>query len=196
MILYGSGGHGKVIAEAILKSNEKLLGVFDDQEQEFIYNIDYLGRYEKNLHAEEKIIISIGNNTVRQKLVGEVNHHFGVVIHPQAYVSPTASIEEGTVVLVNSIINTDSKIGKHCIINSNATVDHDNKIGDFVHIAPGATLCGHVEIGDGTLVGAGATVAPGVIIGKNVLIELGANVTENVPDNHQFTRLGHVKKIL
>lgn len=186
MLLFGAGGHAKVLIEALQSNHEEITGVFDDNlSKTDLLNIPVLGTY-RDIHLDRSLVLAIGNNKIRQKIASTMQHSFGTIIHKKALISPTVQIEEGTVVLGSVTINSSSVIGKHCIVNTSSVIEHDCIIGDFVHIAPNATLCGHVEIGEGTLIGAGAAVIPTIRIGKGCIIDAGVTVTQNVPD---FTRI-------
>ncbi|MBQ9572900.1 MAG: hypothetical protein IJR22_05870 [Acidaminococcaceae bacterium] len=63
------------------------------------------------------------------------------LVHPTAYVSPSATVGAGTVVEPKAVINTNSQIGQGCIISVGTVVDHDCVIGDFCHINAGV-VCG------------------------------------------------------
>ena len=105
-----------------------------------------------------------------------------------------SSIDVGSVVMHNAVIQRNTKIGKHCIINTSSNVDHDCVIGDFVHLAPNTTVCGGVTIGSGTLVGAAAVIIPQISIGSNVTIGAGAVINKDVPDG--ATVVGNPGKIV
>lgn len=180
MYLFGASGHAKVIIDILNASNIGIDALIDDNE-----NINELHNY-KVLHDTTNaspVIVSIGANLIRKKIVNRLNCDFGTAIHPSAIISPTAVINEGSVVMQGAIIQSDTIIGKHCIINTRASIDHECIIDDFVHISPGAVLCGNVSVGEGTWIGAGATIVPGVKIGKWSVIGAGAVVTTSQPDN-------------
>lgn len=180
MYLFGASGHGKVIKEIIEANGQKVISFVDDNP-----NVSELCGV-KVLHGEthsSPMIVSIGVNSIRKKVVGKLNCKFGIAIHPTAVVSPSAKIGEGTVIMPGAIINADVIIGKHCIINTGASVDHECVIGDYCHIAPHATLCGQVHVGEGTLIGVGACVIPCINIGSWCTIGAGAAVTKNIKDN-------------
>lgn len=116
-------------------------------------------------------IIAVGDNAARKKEAEHNELNYGILIHPTAVISPSATIGSGTVIMAGAIIQARARIGKHCIINTGATVDHDCIIGDYAHIAPGAHLCGHVEVGEGALVGVGVGIAPMCKIPPWVLVK-------------------------
>lgn len=179
MYLYGAGGHAKVIID-ILKSNQIIVdGLFDDQD-----GIGELLGYPvfSSSDVRAPLIVSIGNNQMRQRIALSLRLEYGQAIHPSAIVSEMSRVAEGTVVMQGAIIQSCAVIGRHCIINTGASVGHDCRIADFVHISPHATLCGNVSIGEGTHIGAGTTVIPGVTIGKWCVIGAGSVVTHNIPD--------------
>ena len=74
--------------------------------------------------------------------IEESGGQLATLIHSTAYVSPTATIDLGTVILPHAIINTDVVVGKGCIINLGAIVDHGCILEEGVHIAPGAIVKG------------------------------------------------------
>jgi sugar O-acyltransferase (sialic acid O-acetyltransferase NeuD family) len=155
MILYGASGHAKVIADILSANGIILTELFDDNDQlKKFSGINVVRPHQ----TDEELIISIGNNEIRKKIVEANNFRYRVVVHPTAIVSPSAVIGEGTVVMQGAIIQAGAVIGKHCIINTGATIDHECEIGDYVHISPNSSLCGSVKVGEGTMIGAGTTI--------------------------------------
>jgi sugar O-acyltransferase (sialic acid O-acetyltransferase NeuD family) len=183
ILLYGAGGHAKVVMECIQSQGNMVSGVFDDKEGlESFFGVHALGHYKPELYPSEQLIISIGHNGVRQKIATTIAHPFGVAVHASSTVSPTALIGAGSMVLHGAIVQADARIGRHVIVNTRAVVEHDVQVGDFVHLGPGSVLCGLTSIGEGTLVGANAVVAPLVKVGKWCQISAGSSVLEDIPD--------------
>lgn len=183
MYLIGASGHAKVVMDCLLDAGVAIEGLFDqDPAVNNLKGYSVKGDYTSS-HTEEPLIISIGVNSIRQRIAEHLKGRvFGKVIHPSAMISSDVILGEGTVVFHGAIIQSSTKIGKHVIVNTSASIDHDCIIGDYVHIAPQVTLCGNVSIGKGTLVGAGAVVIPGIKIGKDCIIGAGSAVFRNVPD--------------
>jgi sugar O-acyltransferase (sialic acid O-acetyltransferase NeuD family) len=109
------------------------------------------------------------------------------LIHPDASVSRTATIGEGSHILAQAVVAADAAIGRCCVVNHGAIVDHETELEDGVHVAPGATLCGCIRVGQDAMIGAGATVLPRLRIGARALIGAGATVTRDVPPDGVVT---------
>ena len=182
MYLIGAGGHAKVVRDILDACSIPFSGVVTDNLKE----VTFMGK--KILHSIDEVdeaIICVGNNRTRKKLAEELSQQgvtFGMGIHPSVIMSKYASVDEGTVIMQEVVIQSCAKIGKHCIVNTSASIDHDNVLGDFVHISPHATLCGEVEVGEGTWIGAGTVVKQCVKIGKWSIIGAGSVVVNDIPD--------------
>jgi len=183
MLLYGAGGHAKVVKSCLEQSNIQVLGIFDDDPLvTYFQSIPVLGSYIESVHKKSKLIITIGENSIRMKISKKIFHPFGIAIHPTAIIDRLSSIGKGSVVFHNSTIQRNTKIGDHVIINTSSSIDHDCVIGNFAHIAPGSILCGDIKVGEGTLIGAGSVIKPGIEIGKWCNIGLGSVIINNIPD--------------
>lgn len=179
MYLYGASGHAKVIIDILKDSGISVDGLIDDNPniRDFLEYQVFHGKIDLS-----PVIVSIGNNDVRRKIVERLNTTYGLAVHPSAIISDYAKIGEGTVIMQGGIVQSCVEIGRHCIVNTGASIDHECKIGDFVHISPHSTLCGNVSIGEGTWIGAGTTIIPGVKIGKWSIIGAGSVVSKDIPD--------------
>ena len=135
IILYGNGGHARVIKDLILQLGYSLVAVFDHENP-----------YNAACFPDAKIVITIGDNATRERISKEVKHSFASLIHPKATIAEEVGIGAGTVILANAVIQTQAIIGNHCIINAGAIIDHDVVIDDFVSIYPGAYIGGAATI--------------------------------------------------
>ena len=208
IVIIGSGGHAKVVADILLKRKEVLkeelniIGFLDDNFQNLeyreIFNIPILGSLElieEFKNKDYEYIIAIGNNLIRKKIAEKYsNLIYYTAIHPTAVIGNMVTIEEGTVVMANAVINSYSKIGKHCILNTSCVVEHDNRIEDYVHISPNVTLCGGVAIKEKSWIGAGSNIKQGIIVEKNVIVGAGTVVIRNIENN--VTVVGNPARII
>ena len=181
--LYGASGHCKVIVDLLKSNDDSIEAILDDNPQRgSLYGIPIINSAVFNQEANQKWIISIGDNSIRKKIVKSLNSSFFKAIHNKAVVSNYSNIGEGSVVMAGAIINQDVTIGTHCIINTGAVIEHDCKIDDFVHISPNAAVAGGVEIGEGTHIGIAAAVIQGIKIGKWVTVGAGTIIINDIPD--------------
>ena len=189
VVIIGAGGHAKVIADIITKSNDNVIGFLDDnldiQNKTIYLNKTVLGTTKDiDKYKEYYFIIGIGNNNIRENIANSYDLKWYTAIHPNAIIANEVSIEEGSVVMAGSIINTGTKIGKHCIINTKSSLDHDNIIENYVHISPGATLAGTVHIKEKTWICAGATIINNITIAKNNIIGAGSVVIKDINETN------------
>jgi len=191
IVLYGAGGHGKVVADAVEREGRfAIAGFLDDRATGDCFGISVLGGRDLIPTLKGKgidgAIVSIGAGDVRQSVqrrLKEAGLGIVTICHPSAQVARGASIGEGTVLMPGAVVGPDAVVGEGCIINTSATVDHDCTIGAFTHIAPGAHLAGGVRIGAHTHIGIGSSVKEEVTIGSNVMIGAGSVVIDHLPDN-------------
>lgn len=181
MYLFGASGHGKVIVE-IAESNNLTIEGFIDTDLNKTSLLGYTV-FHKNPEGKAEVIIAIGSNEVRKKIVNGIKSFtYPTLIHPSTNISERSILGSGTVIMAGATINVDVNVGQHCIVNTNASIDHDCIIEDFVHLSPNVALAGNVRVGEGTHVGIGACVIQGITIGKWVKIGAGAVIIRDIPD--------------
>jgi acetyltransferase EpsM len=158
-VIYGTGGHAKVLYDLALLNGYRVVFFFDDNVSPTgIFKNIPVASYDPNCYQNVPMLISIGNNRLRRDISRKTLHHSCFMKHPHSIVASDVSFGEGTVILSGAVVQTDTKIGRHCIINIGCSIDHDVSIGDFVHISPNAYIGGGVSIGEGVTVGAGAVI--------------------------------------
>ena len=183
VILVGAGGHGKVIADIVLRSGVQVLGFLDDHPaSDSVLGLPILGpvaSWPEYCH-NASFVLAIGANGIRRQLAESMDVSWFTAVHPSAQIGREVSIGPGSVIMANAIINPQTRIGIHCIINSGAIVEHDNVIGDYVHISPGAVLCGTVHVGEGSHIGARAVLKNNISLCANTVIGAGGVVIHDL----------------
>lgn len=194
IIIFGGGGHAKIINDCIhLIKNYKVAGFIDIKNHETSLNkkLKYLGEV-KNLNKIIKGeslknifgIAAIGSNITRQKLVLQVNKlnkafQWANIIHPTSIISDSAKIGKGNMFLAGSIICSDTKINNHVSINTGTHLDHDNIFLDFSSTGPGVATGGNVKVGKLSFLGIGSTIKHNISIGNNTVIGGQSFVNKN-----------------
>lgn len=188
VIVIGAGGHGKVVADIVGRSGNRVLGFLDDNPQApaQVAGIPVLGGVDRWVqYPDAEYLIAIGNAKVRRQLSEKLQGvRWHTAIHPSAVISDLGvSIGEGTVIMAGAIVNPGAAVGRHCILNTASVVEHDNAIGDYAHISVGAKLAGTVRIGDGCWVGIGAVVSNNLTVCSDCMIGAGAVVVKNITES-------------
>lgn len=191
VLIIGASGHGKVIADIIVNSGNKVVGFLDDSDDiqgKSIVGFPVLGKIADYVNYKDcEFVIAIGNPYIREKIANELPVKWHIAIHPKAIISSIdVEIDEGTVIMANAVVNPSVKIGKHCIVNTGAIVEHDNVLDDYVHISPNATLAGTVTVGELTHIGVGANVKNNVSIIANCTIGAGAAVVNDITESGTY----------
>lgn len=192
-IILGGGGHGSVIGDILLSDGHSVDGFTDiSPSPPLLGRIPYLGDDLVVLGMDRRDVClangigSVGDPSLRRRIFEDFQgkgYDFPPVISKNAYISPFASLGQGTVIFPGAIIQTAVSIGINVIINTGAVVDHGCKIGNHVHIAPGAVLSGDVTVGDRSHIGTGASVIQGIEIGEGAIVAAGAVVVKNIKPN-------------
>jgi sugar O-acyltransferase (sialic acid O-acetyltransferase NeuD family) len=188
LVVFGSGGHAKVVVEAALATTPHreivLLDDSDEAQGRSIFTMKVLGgRGRLDSLRGTAVALGIGDNQARWKLMQwlrEQGHELETVIHPAAVVMASVTVGPGAFLSAGAIAIAEARIGAGAIINTGSSVDHDCIIGDAAHIAPGARLCGNVHVGDRSLIGAGSTVRPGISISVDAIIGAGSVVVRDI----------------
>lgn len=191
VLIIGASGHGKVIADIIVNSGNKVVGFLDDSDDiqgKSIVGFPVLGKIADYVNYKDcEFVIAIGNPYIREKIAKELPVKWHIAIHPKAIISSLdVEIAEGTVIMANAVVNPSVKIGKHCIVNTGAIVEHDNVLDDYVHISPNAILAGTVTVGELTHIGVGACVKNNVSIIANCTIGAGAAVVNDITESGTY----------
>jgi acetyltransferase EpsM len=194
ILIYGGGGHAKMVIDLLkARGGYKIAGILDDGRQagEQVLGVPVLGGgdllpelFEKGVHMAVNAVGGIGNIAIRIKVFQRLTEGGFVcpaLVHPTAYIDPTASLSAGVQVFAKAYLGSEVQAGYGCILNTGAIVSHDCILGDFVNLSPGAILAGEVEIGSGALVGMGVTINLAVKVGEGARIGNGATIKSDVP---------------
>ena len=134
----------------------------------------------------KNVLITVGqiqHPDIRIKLynlIKGIGGKFPVIVSPNAYVSRSALIGEGTIVMHHSVVNAEAVIGANCILNTGALVEHEATVGDHCHISTYAILNGQCKVGSRTFVGSRTVLSNNTDIADDTLISAGSVVLRSL----------------
>ena len=192
LLVYGAGGHGKVVADVARSAGFDVVGFIDDdpeRERSGVWGLPVLSwdrlLAERASVAGVAVALGVGDNEARERCHERLlaaGFDVVTVVHASAVVAPTARIGEGSVVMALAAVNPDAEVGAGAILNTGSVVEHDCRVGRFVHLSPKCVLGGAARVGDRTHVGMGAVVFPGIAVGASVRVGAGSVVHRAVAD--------------
>ena len=144
-LIYGGGGHFRVICSILEKDNVEIVGFFDRSNKSKGYKkISYLGEYDKQINPDSKIIVAVGNNIIREKISKKIKHSIGLVIASEATIS--------------SSIDHDCTINDFVHVAPGATLCGGVLVGRSTLIGAGTTILPNIKVGENVIIGAGSLV--------------------------------------
>jgi sugar O-acyltransferase (sialic acid O-acetyltransferase NeuD family) len=179
LVIAGAGGFGREVLGYIRDLELDLAGFVDD-------NPDALNTHETGSSIvasfadvdprEFTWLIAVGDPLVRRRLASRVTSGggaLGQLIHPTAYVSPTASLGPGTIICPFGFVANAASVGANVVVNTYASIGHDATIGDDTVFSPYAAANGNVELGNAVFLGTSAVVTPGKTVGAYSKVSAG-----------------------
>jgi len=193
VVIVGASGFGKEVHDILsLDKKYEVIGFIDSDKSlkgKLINKVPVLGDdsvlEDVRKKGAEGAVVAIARYKIREKLFSkckDIGFNMIKAIHPNAYISKTAEIGEGTMIYAGVTIQPNAKVGKCVLLNANASIGHDTVIGDFANINPTVSIGGLVKLGDYAYIGIGASVIEKISIGKEALIGAGAVVIRDIPD--------------
>ena len=185
ILILGDGGHASCVAEAANSMGfavTKCLALSREDEtfQATTKEIEQLDL------GKIALALGIGHNFARQSLYNHLTSifsqaHFPNIVHATAWVSPSAAIDQGTVVLAYGSVGPQAVLRTGSLLNTGASLDHDSTLGEFAALGPGARTGGNVTIGPRTMIGLQAGILQGRIVGEDSVVGAQSLVLEDIP---------------
>jgi len=190
IILIGGGGHCRSCIDVIETNNVfKIAGIVERAGENKIKSIlgyPVLGcdndlENLKNIYDYAIVTLGqMGSSHTRKKIFHRLKKSgfiLPVIISPLAHVSKHATLDEGTIVMHQVIVNASARIGSNCILNTKCLIEHDANVGDHTHISTAAVLNGGAVIGSGSFVGSNSTIVQGTGLPDNYFFKANRLIT-------------------
>lgn len=182
LLIIGTGGHGRSIAEAVLLRNDHVLaGFLDDaaESEQRLWDWPVWGKTDLLSACRDKVdavFVAIGNNALREALHERVRAQglaLATVIHPGSIVSPRAEVGQGSAIMAGAVVGTGARLGEGVIVNCGAVVDHDCTVEPFGHLGVNAGMAGGSVLGRRARMPVGAALAYGARVAADHVLQPG-----------------------
>jgi sugar O-acyltransferase (sialic acid O-acetyltransferase NeuD family) len=170
-------------------------GCVERQQQGAVPFADYLS----DKYADYAFFIGLGYKQLAAKArilkeLQEADRQLPSLVHPTAWVAPTAQIGEAVYIYPQCNIDKEVELRPGALLNNSVTVSHNSVVGPCSYLSPGVVLCGFVSIGHNSFLGAGTLVSNNIAIGNEVVTGIGSVVAQPVPDGSHC--IGNPLKLL
>jgi sugar O-acyltransferase (sialic acid O-acetyltransferase NeuD family) len=196
IIIVGASGFGCELAQHVLdvaagRADIRLKGFVDDDpakqaEIGAVLAVRVIGdTLAYAIQENDRFLISLGDPNLRKLLserLGARGARFFSLIHPTAYVAPSATLGAGCIIGPFANVGSNARLGEHVMLNLYASAGHDTHVGSCSVISPYGIANGGSVIGERVLFGTHAVVTPNRKVGDQSHVAAGAVVYRDVPE--------------
>lgn len=128
-------------------------------------------------------MLGFSNFSYRMKLLSNPirnQHQWPSYVHPQAYVTSSASVSKGTVIQPMVAVGHEVRMGEFCLLTSFCHIGHGSRLGDHVLLYPGTMITGSVSVGNNVSFGQSTSVRDKTTIGNNIEFFMNSVVTKDI----------------
>jgi sugar O-acyltransferase (sialic acid O-acetyltransferase NeuD family) len=196
LIVAGAGGLGLEVLQYaldVLETGEAAFGAvkgFLDPNPQALAGFDLpftvLGNDDDYaITDEDMFVIAMGEPEARARIARRLagrGASFASIVHPRAYVAPTARIAAGVVIAPFAFVAPHARVDAHVVLNTYASCGHDSQVGAYAVLSPYSVINGFARLGESVFLGTHATVTPGRNVGRGAKIAAGSLVKFDVPE--------------
>lgn len=186
VVLCGAGGHAKVVLSLLELLGFAVPYILDDEPNLGTRSINGVPiRGPLTLlpdNNETWAFLAIEDNQSRERAAERFkNVNWVTIIHPAAWVDPSARPGAGTYIAAGAVVNAKAVLGDHVIVSAGASVGHDCIVEDFVQLESGVRLGGGAHLARGACCRIGSAVVPNCSIGARATLGPRAVAVKPVP---------------
>lgn len=153
LLILGAGQYGCVAREIAEATNHfKKIAFLDDCS---VCAIGPLAEYDKRIKDYSHAFVAIGNAETRVLWLNKLKsagYSLATLVHPQASVSPSAKIGDGSIVEPMAVVQSNAVVGEGSMIASGAVVKHNATVGNGCYIDCNSVVSAGAKVPDGVKV--------------------------------------------
>jgi sugar O-acyltransferase (sialic acid O-acetyltransferase NeuD family) len=198
IVVVGASGYGREVFQYVRDAaqhdpNIRAKGLIDDDTalRGQVGGDDIIGdTHTYEIQEHDRFVISAGSPDVRQTLAQRLAGRGGkfiTLIHPTAYVAPTARMGVGCIVSPYASVGSNAQVEDHVLLVMYASIAHDCRVGRFCSLSPYSAVAGGGTLEAMVFLGSHALVTQMRLVGRESKIAAGAVVYRDVPERSLAT---------
>ena len=156
LLILGAGQYGQVVRETAEATGQFFrIGFLDDSNPAALGK---MAEYVSFLREYPCAVVAMGNPALRRQWLEKLEQagfELPVLIHPRAYVSPSAVLGAGTVVEPLAAVNTEAIVDKGGLLCAGCVVNHNAHVMTCCQIDCNAVVASNAVVPEGTKVCSG-----------------------------------------
>lgn len=156
LLILGAGQYGQVVQETA-----EAMGCFD--KIDFLDDnsplaLGNLADYEMLRQEYSCAFVAMGNPQLRMQWLDKLEqagYELPVLVHPKAYVSPSAKLGQGTIVEPMAVVNTEAIVDEGGLLCAGCVVNHNAYVMPACQIDCNAVVASNAVVSAGTKVPSG-----------------------------------------
>ena len=159
LLILGAGQYGFVAAETAQAMNcFEEIAFLDDANPKAIGK---LSDYEKYAQDFSDAFVAMGNPKLRLfwlERLAQAGFNLPVLIHPQAWLSPSAQVGPGVILEPMTVVHANSVVKRGCLLCAGAIVNHNAVVEEGCQIDCGAIVMSNARVEPETKIPCGTVV--------------------------------------
>lgn len=153
LLILGAGQYGRVVRETA--ESMGCYGRIEFLDDNSPLAVGKLAQYESYATQFSSAFVAMGNPELRLRWLNDLKlagFELPVLIHPRAYVSPSAKLEGGTIVEAMAVVNSEAVVEMGGLICAGAVVNHNSHVSKCCQVDCNAVVAANAVVPKGTKV--------------------------------------------
>lgn len=156
LLILGAGQYGRVVKEiAQATGSFGQIDFLDDNSPAAIGKLEAFASWKNDYDCA---FVAMGNPELRGKWLEKLEQAgfaLPVLIHPRAYVSPSAVLGKGTAVEPMAVVHSEARVGQGCLLCAGSIVNHNAQVMPLCQIDCNAVVASNASVPAGTKITSG-----------------------------------------
>ena len=180
LLIYGSSTFSNIVVELATLLDYSIAGFIDDYAPSAANIFSSECAFARFTPREFGIALAVGYKDLPKRkllLVDILERGFDMpnLIHPTSYISKSAVIGVGNILMANVVVDSFAVIKDGCVLWPQAALNHHSLINSNTFCSPASVVCGNAEVGHSSFLGASSVVVDGALLPPNSFVKMNTS---------------------